>query len=123
MSRRIVVDSNRIFSELIATNQRLRQAFAAGPDTEFYCPKYVVVELFKHKERIAAATGLEESGLLALLYTLLSRIRFSTKTPSASGVGRRHGVFVATWTKTMLPTSRSRSNWTAISGPATGNWR
>ena len=76
MSRRVVVDANRIFSELIATNQRLRQAFVAGRDTEFYCPKYVVVELFKHKERIAAATALEESGLLALLHTLLSRIRF-----------------------------------------------
>lgn len=76
MSRRVVVDANRIFSELIATNQRLRRAFSAGPETEFYCPKYVVVELFKHKERIAAATGLEEAGLLALLHTLLNRIRF-----------------------------------------------
>ena len=76
MSRRVVVDANRIFSELIATNHRLRQVFAAAPEIEFYCPKYVVVELFKHKERIAAATGLDEPGLLGLLHSLLHRIRF-----------------------------------------------
>jgi predicted nucleic acid-binding protein len=49
---------------------------AAEPDTEFVCPKYVVVELFKHKERIVEATKLEETTLLALLHTLLERIRF-----------------------------------------------
>ena len=76
MSQRVVVDASRIFSELTAANQRLRQTFAAEPDIEFYCPKYVVGELFKHKECIAAATALEESALLALLHTLFHRIRF-----------------------------------------------
>jgi predicted nucleic acid-binding protein len=76
MSRCVVVDANRIFSELIATNHRLRQLFAAEPKTEFVCPKYVMVELFKHKERIVAATGLEEAELLTLLHSLLERIRF-----------------------------------------------
>lgn len=76
MSRCVVVDANRIFSELIAANDRLRRTFAREPDTEFVCPKYVMVELFKHKERIAAATGLEAADLLALLHALLERIRF-----------------------------------------------
>lgn len=76
MSQRVVVDANRIFSELIASNHRLRRVFATQPGTEFFCPKYVVVELFKHKERIAAATGLDEAGLLSLLHTQLQRIRF-----------------------------------------------
>ena len=76
MSQRVVVDANRIFSELIAANHKLRQAFAARPGTGFFCPKYVVVELFKHKERIVAATGLDEASLLSLLHTLLQRIRF-----------------------------------------------
>ena len=60
MSLCIVIDANRIFSELIAANHKLRQVFAAQPGTDFVCPKYVMVELFKHKERIAAATGLDE---------------------------------------------------------------
>ena len=74
MNQRVVVDANRIFSELIASNHRLRRAFTTQPDTEFFCPQYVVVELFKHKERIAAATGLDEASLLSLLHTLLQRI-------------------------------------------------
>ena len=36
----------------------------------------MLVELFKHKERIAASTGLDEDSLLALLHSLLERIRF-----------------------------------------------
>ena len=78
MSRSVVIDANRIFSELIAANHRLRATFAAEPETEteFLCPKYVLVELFKHKERIAASTGLDEGSLLALLHSLLERIRF-----------------------------------------------
>ena len=76
MSRSVVIDANRIFSELIAANHRLRQTFTSEPETEFLCPKYVMVELFKHKERIAASTGLDEDSLLALLHSLLERIRF-----------------------------------------------
>jgi predicted nucleic acid-binding protein len=76
MTQAVVIDANRIFSELIGANHRLRQVMASLPDTQFYCPKYVLVELFKHKERIAAATGLDETSLLDLLNTLLQRIRF-----------------------------------------------
>ena len=76
MSRCVVIDANRIFSELIGANHRLRATFTAEPETEFLCPKYVMVELFKHKERIAASTGLDEDSLLALLHSLLERIRF-----------------------------------------------
>ena len=57
MSQSVVIDANRIFSELIAANHKLRRVFASQPETEFHCPKYVLVELFKHKERIAKATG------------------------------------------------------------------
>lgn len=76
MSRRIVLDANRVFSELISANPRLRKMFASHPDWEFFCPKYVLVELFKHKERIAIASGLEEGDLLGLLHNLLEEIRF-----------------------------------------------
>ena len=39
MSRKVVIDANRVFSELIAANHRLRKLFAERPDLEFYCPK------------------------------------------------------------------------------------
>ena len=37
---------------------------------------FVVVELFKHKERIAAATDLHEDDLLECLKALLARVTF-----------------------------------------------
>lgn len=76
MSTFVVIDANRLFSELIAANNRLRRAFAALPSARFVCPKYVFIELFKHKERIAAASGLPESDLLSLLHSILERIEF-----------------------------------------------
>lgn len=76
MNQRVVIDANLIFSELIASNRTLRRVFADFPEIEFYCPKYVVVEMFKHKERIARLSGLDEPELLALLHHLLHRIRF-----------------------------------------------
>jgi predicted nucleic acid-binding protein len=59
----------------------LRQGFTTEADIDFYCPKYVVLELFKHKERIAASTAPGGIRLLGLLHSLLNRIR-SMKTPS-----------------------------------------
>lgn len=76
MSTFVVIDANRLFSELIAANNRLRGALAALPSTRFACPKNVFIELFKHKERIAAASGLPESDLLSLLHSILERIEF-----------------------------------------------
>ena len=76
MSPCVVIDANCIFSELIASNHRLHRAFSSWPGTRFLCPKYVFVELFKHKERIADASGLPEPDLLSLLHSLLEHIEF-----------------------------------------------
>jgi predicted nucleic acid-binding protein len=76
MSPCVVIDANRIFSELIAANHPLRRAFTSLPKTRFICPKYVFVEIFKHKERIADASGLAEPELLSLLHSILERIEF-----------------------------------------------
>ena len=76
MSPCVVIDANRIFSELIAANHQLRRAFNSLPKTRFICPKYVFVEIFKHKERIADASGLAEPELLSLLHSILERIEF-----------------------------------------------
>jgi predicted nucleic acid-binding protein len=76
MSHAVVVDANRLFSELIAGNRPRRLIMSSRSDIQFFCPKYVLVELFKHKERIMLATKLDEPSLLGLLHTLLERIRF-----------------------------------------------
>lgn len=76
MSGAVIIDANRIFSELIGANRLLRRTLAAQSETQFVCPKYVLVELFKHKERIAQSSGLEEAELLELLHTLVENIHF-----------------------------------------------
>jgi predicted nucleic acid-binding protein len=76
MIRRVIVDANRLFSALIAGSHRIRQILISPPHVQFVAPKYVFVELFKHKERIAAASALSEDELLALLHTLLERVHF-----------------------------------------------
>ena len=76
MSDYVVLDANRLFSALIAGSHRLRQLLTAPGDVQFVAPKYVFVELFKHKERIANASALNEAELLGLLHSLLERVHF-----------------------------------------------
>ena len=72
----VIIDANRLFSWLIAGNSRLRQTISSRPDLRFFCPKYVLVELFKHKERICHASGLRQDELLLVLHNCLEQIHF-----------------------------------------------
>lgn len=74
--RRIVVDSNILFSLLLRGETALRKRFLTDNAATFCCPRFVFVELFKHKERIAQATELSEEDLLECLYELLARVHF-----------------------------------------------
>lgn len=85
MTTKVVIDANRIFSALIAANGSLRRVLCDSTGYDFYRPKYVLVELFKHKERIATASGLDEPELLGLLHELLERITFFDE--DAIGIG------------------------------------
>lgn len=75
-SARVVVDTNILFSLLLRGESALRKKNLTGSTPTFYCPRYVFVELFKHKERIAQATALTEPDLLECLHELLARVRF-----------------------------------------------
>jgi predicted nucleic acid-binding protein len=76
MTQPIVIDANKLFSELISGRHQLRRLFTSHPELQFHCPKYVFVEMFKHKETIVSATRLPESDLLVLLNSLLQNIHF-----------------------------------------------
>jgi hypothetical protein len=73
---KIVVDTNILFSLLLRGESGLRKDFFTGNTAVFYCPRFVFVELFKHKERIALATASGETDLLDCLYELLARVHF-----------------------------------------------
>jgi predicted nucleic acid-binding protein len=72
----IVVDSSVLFSLLLRGDSASRKRFLTEPVLAFYCPRFLLVELFKHKERIAQASALNETELLDCLYELLARVHF-----------------------------------------------
>ena len=49
----VVVDTSVFFTLLQNRDTGRRKRFLNDPGVVFYCPRFVVVELFKHKERIA----------------------------------------------------------------------
>lgn len=54
----------------------MRRRFLTDAALTFYCPRFFLVELFKHKERIAQASALNEADLLDCFYELLVRVHF-----------------------------------------------
>ncbi len=75
----VVVDANIAFKCLAAQRGDLRDRLGPSANLRFYCPRYLFVELFKHKERLARATRLCEEELLQALHTLTSRLEFVTE--------------------------------------------
>jgi predicted nucleic acid-binding protein len=72
----VIVDANIAFKSLCTGRGDLRRRLAPDSNLKFYCPRYLFVELFKHKERLARATSLTEADLLEGLYALVSQLEF-----------------------------------------------
>ena len=70
----VVVDSNIVFAALLGRSSRLRERLLAPGEIGLHAPRFLLVELFKHKERIRAATALADEELLEVLHALLERI-------------------------------------------------
>jgi len=70
----VVIDTNLVFSALVTRRARLRETMLADADLKLFAPRFLFVELFKHKERIMAASRLPEDELLDFLNTVLSRL-------------------------------------------------
>ena len=73
---KIVVDTSVFFSLLVRRDPARRRVFLTDFTRDCYGPRFLLVELFKHKERIARATELREDELLECLHELLARIHF-----------------------------------------------
>lgn len=71
----IVLDTNIIFSTLRSKNSSIRNWLADKRYT-FYAPKFLFVELFKHKERILKNSPSTEDEVLEFLSLILHHINF-----------------------------------------------
>lgn len=76
MNPPVIVDTNILFAALISSRSRIREILFTQDNLHFSCPRFLFVELFKHKERILKATELSEDDLLDALNALLARVHF-----------------------------------------------
>jgi putative PIN family toxin of toxin-antitoxin system len=67
---RLVVDTNIIFSALLKKNSRELDIIMRD-DVEVFIPKFLMIEIFKHKERIIKISKLSEDEVLESLYLIL----------------------------------------------------
>lgn len=72
---RIIVDTNKFLSALISSNGQTSQFFFSS-EHNLVSPHFVLVELFKHKEKIISAAKKTEPEVLSLLHNLLSEVTF-----------------------------------------------
>ena len=74
---RIVVDTNIIFSSLLAKSSELRDILIES-NNQYYSPNFVFVELYKHKEKIQKYCKLSDIELYEYLNGILEKIHFIT---------------------------------------------
>ena len=86
--RRIVVDANIAFRALSrGRNDLVAMLRPAGrlADSTLHTPRFLFVELFKHKERIVRASRLPEAEIIESLHALVARIEFHSESLIAIG--------------------------------------
>jgi len=69
----VVIDTNILFSCLLKNSSPFSNIILGTPHS-FYICESVIVELFRHKERIKSLSHLEETEIIRLYYTLLRTI-------------------------------------------------
>jgi len=53
----VVVDTNILFSALLSADGRQRGVLLGARDARFYCCRFSIVELFKHKKKCLTCRG------------------------------------------------------------------
>ena len=83
MQQVIVVDTNILFSALLSSNSRFRELLLKSEERFFIC-EFVVVEIFKRKEKIIRASKLTEDEIVEAYHLLLKRIELYKEDSIAS---------------------------------------
>ena len=73
--KKVVLDTNLLFSALLSRSMSFRETLFNSP-VRFFAAKYLIVEIFKHKERIIKASKAPEEKVYAYLHEVLARIEF-----------------------------------------------
>lgn len=71
--RPVIVDTNILFSALLTNRSKFAETLLATENDFFIC-EMVLVELFKHKEKIINLSGLSEDEIIQLYQIYLKKI-------------------------------------------------
>ncbi len=73
--RKVVIDTNVVFSALLSESSQIREMLSRE-DIYFCAPNYLMVEVFKHKERIVEKSNVTEEIIYELLGEIMLEIDF-----------------------------------------------
>ena len=71
----IIVDTNIIFAALRSKNAAYRKQLLSS-EHSYYCPNFLIVEIFKHKERILIKSKADDAEVYEFLNKLQQKIHF-----------------------------------------------
>lgn len=75
ISKAAVVDTNIIFSALISKSSGIREKLF-DESMIFFAPNFIIIELYKHKEKLLKYSKLDENEFYDYLSTIVNRINF-----------------------------------------------
>ena len=73
--KKVVIDHNILFAAIHTTSSWTRQKLLKAP-FQFYTPNFLIVELFKHRQRIVAKAKASEEDVLSYLSQILQKVHF-----------------------------------------------
>lgn len=73
---KVIVDTNIVFSALLSAENIFRNELIFNDHDEFYTCRLLIVEIFKHKEKLIKASKLPEENMLEVLHEILKHIEF-----------------------------------------------
>lgn len=73
--RRVVVDTNIVFSALLSESLQIREILS-NEEIYFCAPNYLMVEIFKHKERIVEKSKVTEEVIYEFLGEIMLQVEF-----------------------------------------------
>lgn len=82
--RAVIVDTNVVFAGLRKKHSAIRRQLERS-DIRFYAPHFLVVEIFKHKERIVRASNISAEETYELLTDLLRHVSFVNESIISTG--------------------------------------
>ncbi len=79
-SRPVVVDTNVLFSALLAPDTHFARILLTDPAHDFYIGETVVVEMFEHRDRLLKISKLDPADLLVAFHLLLRKLTLFKET-------------------------------------------